>query len=121
MASLLGVISRKVRRVKLYLQRLISNEPQLLVHHMPVQETGEQENIQRESHEQRELSSRLVFRRVSVMMQEQELSTAELESCEQRGFSSKLVFRRGSVNIQGLIMGVDIIDSVRWVGSLFYS
>ena len=97
MASLLEVVSRYVRRVVLYLQELLIGEPQL---HMPTQENSGQEIIEQESHEQRELSSKLVFRRGSVKMQDQE-STAEMESCEQRGFSSRLISRRGSVKIQG--------------------
>ena len=97
MASLLKVVSQNVRRVALYLQQLIIGETQL---HMPIQETSGQEIIEQESHEQRELSSKLVTRRGSVDMQDQE-STAKMESCEQRGFSSRLISRRGSVKIQG--------------------
>ena len=97
MASQLEVISRYFRRVVLYLQELNIGEPQL---QMPIQETRGQEIIEQESHEQRQLSSKLVFRRGSVKMQDQE-NTAEMESCEQRGFSSRLISRRGSVKIQG--------------------
>ena len=87
-----------IRRLVLYLQQLFIGEAQL---HMPIQETSEQESIVQESHEQRELSSKLVIGRGSVNMQDQE-STAEMESCEQRDFSSsKLILRRGSVKIQG--------------------
>ena len=71
MASLLEVISRYVRRVALYLQQLIIGETQL---HMPIQETSGQEIVEQESHEQREMSSKLVFRRGSVKMQGQRLT-----------------------------------------------
>ena len=87
-----------IRRVVLCLQQLFIGEPQQL--HMPIQEISGQESIVQESHEQRELSSKLVIGRGSIKIQGQE-STAEVESFEQRDFSSKLISRRGSVEIQG--------------------
>ena len=88
-----------ILRVMIYLEEVINGEP---LPHMPIQETSGQENVEQESFEQRELSSKLVtLRRGSIMMQEQGSSSAELESCEQRVLSSRLVSRRGSVKIQG--------------------